>query len=435
MRHPSFALAALVAGAALLPAAVAGADGSPAGQPRQRAGPPAWTRPGPKAGIRMTQAPADDPRPPGACSSTSTRSRRRRPAGGAARRRRGRGLRLCDPLAREQKAVEGFVALDRRGGGGGGAGCRHGVAGAASRTRNVGAATSQGVRAPAATGPRAGSTAVASPSPHSPTPSTSRTNARRRRAPGRPRRRRHPHRRPAARGRDRHRGRPDAASAPTKAARCSRSSTTSRRGPSECFATALTGELGFANNIRALADPNGPCGADVDVDDVGYFDEPFFCRGPIGDAVDDVAAQGVHYFSSAGNAPTSRPTSAAADRPAGTARPRARTSTSAASTRRCTRAASRTSTPGRGTTSRRTSWRPTTRRASWTSSGTTRWTQRRAARRPADQHHGEITAAQPVAKIPFYRHRGADDPRDRRRDPVRLDRPHPRRSTTRPANG
>ena len=37
------------------------------------------------------------------------------------------------------------------------------------------------------------------------------------------------------------------------------------------------------------------------MDDVGYFDEPFFSRGPISDAVDDVAAQGVHYFSSAGN--------------------------------------------------------------------------------------------------------------------------------------
>jgi hypothetical protein len=69
----------------------------------------------------------------------------------------------------------------------------------------------------------------------------------------------------------------------------------------ECFATAFTGDLGFADNIRALADPHGPCKADVIVDDVGYFDEPFFGRGPISDAVDDVAAQGVHYFSSAGN--------------------------------------------------------------------------------------------------------------------------------------
>lgn len=72
-------------------------------------------------------------------------------------------------------------------------------------------------------------------------------------------------------------------------------------GARECFATADAGDLGFANNIRALADPTGKCRANVEVDDVGYFDEPFFGRGPISDAVDDVAAQGVHYFSSAGN--------------------------------------------------------------------------------------------------------------------------------------
>jgi hypothetical protein len=69
-----------------------------------------------------------------------------------------------------------------------------------------------------------------------------------------------------------------------------------------CFATAFGGDVGFANNIRALADPAGPCGADVIVDDVGYFDEPYFSDGIINDAVDDVAAQGVAYFSSAGNA-------------------------------------------------------------------------------------------------------------------------------------
>ena len=69
----------------------------------------------------------------------------------------------------------------------------------------------------------------------------------------------------------------------------------------ECFATAFAGEQQFADNIRALADKNGPCGADVITDDVGYFDEPFFGDGVISDAVDDVAAQGVHYFSSAGN--------------------------------------------------------------------------------------------------------------------------------------
>src|SRR5262249_31010363 len=69
----------------------------------------------------------------------------------------------------------------------------------------------------------------------------------------------------------------------------------------ECFATADGGELNFANNIRALADKTGRCGADVVVDDVGYFAEPFFGDGVISDAVDDVAAKGVHYFSSAGN--------------------------------------------------------------------------------------------------------------------------------------
>jgi hypothetical protein len=69
----------------------------------------------------------------------------------------------------------------------------------------------------------------------------------------------------------------------------------------QCFATAFTGDLGFASNIRALADRSGRCKADVIVDDVGYFDEPFYGRGPITDAVDAAAAQGVHYFSSAGN--------------------------------------------------------------------------------------------------------------------------------------
>jgi Subtilase family len=68
-----------------------------------------------------------------------------------------------------------------------------------------------------------------------------------------------------------------------------------------CFATAEGGDLNFADNIRKLADKSGPCGADVVVDDVSYFDEPFFSDGPIADAVDDVAAQGVSYFSSAGN--------------------------------------------------------------------------------------------------------------------------------------
>lgn len=68
-----------------------------------------------------------------------------------------------------------------------------------------------------------------------------------------------------------------------------------------CFATAFTGQIGFADNIRRLADKSGPCGADVIVDDIIYFAEPMFSDGVIAQAVDEVAAQGVSYFSSAGN--------------------------------------------------------------------------------------------------------------------------------------
>jgi hypothetical protein len=68
-----------------------------------------------------------------------------------------------------------------------------------------------------------------------------------------------------------------------------------------CFATADDGQVGFANNIRALASKSGSCKADVIVDDIDYLDEPFFSDGVVGDAVDDVTAQGVQYFSAAGN--------------------------------------------------------------------------------------------------------------------------------------
>jgi Subtilase family len=68
-----------------------------------------------------------------------------------------------------------------------------------------------------------------------------------------------------------------------------------------CFATAFTGEVQFAANILKLADPKGKCKADVIDDDVGYSQEPFFSDGVVALAVDQVKADGVAYFSSAGN--------------------------------------------------------------------------------------------------------------------------------------
>lgn len=63
------------------------------------------------------------------------------------------------------------------------------------------------------------------------------------------------------------------------------------------FATAFTGEEGFAANIKKLA----LAGAKVIVDDVGYFEEPMFQDGPIADAVNEVTALGDTYLSAAGN--------------------------------------------------------------------------------------------------------------------------------------
>jgi hypothetical protein len=78
------------------------------------------------------------------------------------------------------------------------------------------------------------------------------------------------------------------------------------------FATANGGQLNFANNIRSLAGlpgaPNAVPGfkADVIVDDIIYLDEPMFQDGIIAQAVDEVAAAGVSYFSSAGNRPATQ---------------------------------------------------------------------------------------------------------------------------------
>lgn len=63
------------------------------------------------------------------------------------------------------------------------------------------------------------------------------------------------------------------------------------------FATAFNGEASFADNIRKLRD----LGCKIIVDDVTYFRESPFQDGTIAQAVNDVSATGVLYFSSAGN--------------------------------------------------------------------------------------------------------------------------------------
>ena len=74
-------------------------------------------------------------------------------------------------------------------------------------------------------------------------------------------------------------------------------------GASLAFYTAENSEADFANGIGKLAATvaSGGAGAKVIADDVGYFDEPFFQDGIVAQAIDAVEAQGVAYFSAAGN--------------------------------------------------------------------------------------------------------------------------------------
>ncbi|MDZ8274722.1 fibronectin type III domain-containing protein [Microbacterium aquimaris] len=64
------------------------------------------------------------------------------------------------------------------------------------------------------------------------------------------------------------------------------------------FATGFEGMVGMAENILALAD----AGADIIVDDISYVTEPHFQQGLISAAISMVQADGVAYYSSAGNA-------------------------------------------------------------------------------------------------------------------------------------
>jgi hypothetical protein len=69
------------------------------------------------------------------------------------------------------------------------------------------------------------------------------------------------------------------------------------------FATAYSTELQFAENIERLARPVivGGGGADVIVDDVSYYAEPFFQDGPVAVAIQKVTEEGVTYLTAAGN--------------------------------------------------------------------------------------------------------------------------------------
>jgi subtilisin family serine protease len=74
-------------------------------------------------------------------------------------------------------------------------------------------------------------------------------------------------------------------------------------GAALAFYTAVDSEADFANGIEALAASvaSGGAGAKVIADDVGYPDEPFFQDGILAQAIDTVEANGVAYFSAAGN--------------------------------------------------------------------------------------------------------------------------------------
>jgi hypothetical protein len=68
-------------------------------------------------------------------------------------------------------------------------------------------------------------------------------------------------------------------------------------GASLAFYSAATTEAAFAIGVTQLA----AAGAKVEVDDVGFFDEPFFQDGIITQAINQVTGQGVAYFTAAGN--------------------------------------------------------------------------------------------------------------------------------------
>lgn len=68
-------------------------------------------------------------------------------------------------------------------------------------------------------------------------------------------------------------------------------------GADLAFRTGFLGAVDFAKGIRDLQQ----AGCDVIVDDISYISEPFFRDGVVAQAVNEVKALGVSYFSAAGN--------------------------------------------------------------------------------------------------------------------------------------
>ncbi|MEP7265559.1 MAG: S8 family serine peptidase, partial [Bacteroidota bacterium] len=68
-------------------------------------------------------------------------------------------------------------------------------------------------------------------------------------------------------------------------------------GSDLAFRTGFISAGDFAQGIREMKQ----AGCDVIVDDITYITEPFFQDGAVAQAVDEVAGQGVSYFSAAGN--------------------------------------------------------------------------------------------------------------------------------------
>ena len=141
---------------------------------------------------------------------------------------------------------------------------------------------------------RSASTAKASPSASSPTRSTRRTkrspaarsrpNSRRTSSPATCPGTEHL-RRPVDRGRRPRDDEPEPGkkNRSTRAGRCRRSSTTSRRSADSPSPPPSTANSPSPKNIEDLAKPvaEGGAGAQVIVDDVAYFEEPFFQDGPV----------------------------------------------------------------------------------------------------------------------------------------------------------